>query len=123
MTDEKILLPDDTRFGRIHRKRQANKTVRVIRVPEWDTEEEECNLYAYPLTMNDVLALEKFSTPSEQNVMQIIRQCMDSKGDPYFSLLDKSSLMNEPADVVGNILIKLNGSASSFDQELKKNNE
>lgn len=112
---------DDTRFGRIHRRRQANRKVRVIRVPAWDTEEEECNLYAFPLTMNDVIALGKYQTNAEQNVMQIIRQCMDAQGEPYFSLLDKVSLLNEPADVIGDILIKLNGDSTAFDQELKKN--
>lgn len=120
---EAPLLPDDSRFGRIHSKRQANKTVRIIRVEAWDTDDEECNLYAYPLTMNDVIGLEAFGTASEQNIMQIIRQCMDGQGKPYFTLIDKPALLNEPADVIGDILIKLNGSTSSFDQELKKNNK
>jgi len=122
MTDEKILHPDDTPFGKIHIKRQTERKVRCIEVPEWGTEGKPLLLYAYPLTVNDVIALDgKYLSQAEQNVMQIIRQCMDSKGDQYFSLLDKSALLNEPSDIIGTVLVALNGETQTFTEVLKKN--
>ena len=115
---------DNTAFGRIHGSRQAARKVRVIEVPEWGKRGAPLLLYAYPLTINDVIELDgKYRTQTEQNVMQLIRQCMDSKGEPFFSLLDKPSLQNEPADIVGRVLTELNGESSSFTEELKKNKE
>lgn len=115
---------DNTEFGRIHGSRQAARKVRVIEVPEWGEPGAPLLLYAYPLTINDVIELDgKYRTQTEQNIMQLIRQCMDSKGDLYFSLLDKPALQNEPADIVGRVLTELNGESSSFTEELKKNKE
>lgn len=115
---------DNTEFGKIHGSRQAARKVRAIEVPEWGEPGKPLILYAYPLTINDVIELDgKYRTQTEQNVMQLIRQCMDSKGDPFFSLLDKPALQNEPADIVGRVLTELNGESSSFTEELKKNKE
>ncbi len=116
--------PDTTPFGKIHVKRQAKRKVRCIEVPEWGTKTKPLKLYAYPLTVNDVMALDgKYTSNTEQNVMQMIRQCMDAKGDPFFTLLDKSNLLNEPSDIIGRILVELNGETSTFSEELKKNKE
>lgn len=116
--------PDDTPFGKIHARNKAAQGARRIEMPEWGDESGPLVLYAYPLTVNDVLKLEgQYKSNSEQNVMQIIRQCVDEKGDPYFSLLDKPALLNEPADIIGKLLIPLNGETSTFLEEIKKNNE
>ncbi len=124
MTDQKIEGPDDTVFGKVHRHRQTQRTVRAIKVPEWDTDEKPWVMYAYPLTVNDVLALEgQYSTNTEQNIMQLIRQCMDGTGAPMFTLLDKAALQNEPSDIIGRILVALNGETSTFTEALKKNKE
>jgi len=124
MTDKKLLGPDDTVFGKIHTLRQANRLVRAVKVPEWDIDGKPFVMYAYPLTVNDVMALDgRYTTNTEQNVMQIIRQCMDGKGEPMFTLLDKAALQNEPSDIIGRILVALNGETSTFTEELKKNNK
>ena len=124
MTDEtKSVHPDETPFGKIHKRRQARRKVRCFEVPEWGTKSKPLKLYAYPLTVTDVIELDgKYQSQAEQNVMQIIRQCRDANGDLYFSLLDKISLQNEPSDIIGRILIALNGELDSFTEELKKNN-
>ena len=122
MTEDKILHPDDTPFGKVHAKRQAERKVRCIKVPEWGTTRKPLLLYAYPLTVNDVIALDgKYESLAEQNVMQIIRQCLDGSGSPYFSLLDKPALLNEPSELIGEVLIALNGAIKTFTQVLKKN--
>jgi hypothetical protein len=122
MAEKKPSHPDETAFGKRHKERQANRGVRVVTVPEWGTPKTPLKLYAYPLTINDVIHLDgKYASQAEQNIMQIIRQCMDAQGEPYFSLNDKAALMNEPADIIGKVLIALNGEASSFNKELKKN--
>ncbi len=119
---DKPLQPDESPFAAIHRKRQAARKVRSIKVPEWGTKRKPFILYAYPLTVNDVIALDgQYISNAEQNVMQLIRQCLDAKGDPYFTLRDKPALLNEPSDIIGRILIALNGETSSFTEELKKN--
>ncbi len=126
MTDTKNegLHPDTTAFGKIHVKRQAHKKCRCIEIPEWGTKTKPLKLYAYPLTVGALMELEgKYPTNTEQNVMQMIRQCLDSKGDQYFSLLDKTALMNEPSELIGRVCIMLNGEVASFDKELKKNKE
>lgn len=116
--------PDTTAFGKIHVRRQAKRKVRCIEVPEWGTPTKPLKLYAYPLTVADVVALDgRYGSNTEQNVMQMIRQCMDFKGDPFFSLLDKGNLMNEPSDIIGRILVELNGETSTFTEALKKNKE
>jgi hypothetical protein len=115
--------PDTTAFGKIHAKRQSNRKVRCIRVPEWGTKKNPLLLYAYPLTVNDVIALDgKYASQAEQNVMQIIRQCMTANGDPFFTLMDKPALLNEPSDIIGLILTALNGESDTFSEVLKKNN-
>lgn len=123
MTDNtNIVGPDDTPFGKIHVQRQARRKVRCIEVPEWGTKANPLRLYAYPLTTGEVMDLEgKYPTNTEQNVMQMIRQCLDSNGDPYFSLLDKTALMNEPSELIGRVCLGLNGELTSFTKELKKN--
>jgi len=119
-----ILHPDKTPFGKVHVKNQAERKVRCVSIPEWGTDGKPLKLYAYPLTTGEVMALEgKYPTNTEQNVMQMIRQCLDSKGDLYFSLLDKTNLMNEPSELIGRVVLMLNGELSTFDEELKKNNE
>lgn len=116
--------PDETPFGKIHVKRQAERKVRCIKVPEWGTKKKPLLLYAYPLTSAQVMRLEgKYKTNTEQNVMQVIDQCLDDKGEPYFSLLDKTALLNEPSEIIGQILIQLNGSIETFTKALKKNRE
>lgn len=115
--------PDETQFGKIHVRRQAHRKVRCIKVPEWGTKKKPLLLYAYPLTSDQVMRLEgKYKTNTEQNVMQVIDQCLDGKGEPYFSLLDKTALLNEPSELIGRILIELNGSIETFTEALKKNN-
>ena len=122
MSEEKPGHPDSTKFGQIHKRRQAEKKVRCIEVAEWGDKGKPLLLNAYPLTVNDVIALDNvYQSNAEQNVMQIIRQCLDSKGDAYFSLLDKPALLNEPSDLIGTILVQLNGESSTFSEELKKN--
>ena len=120
---QKIIGPDDTPFGQIHARNKAAQGARRIEVPEWGEDGKPLVLYAYPLTVRDVVELErKYGSISEQNVMQIIRQCLNEKGEPYFSVLDKVGLMNEPADIIGRLLIPLNGETSTFGAEIKKNN-
>lgn len=114
--------PDQTAFGIIHAKRQSQRKVRCIRVIEWGTKKNPLLLYAYPLTVNDVIALDgKYTSNAEQNVMQLIRQCMDGNGDPFFTLIDKPALLNEPSDIIGQVLIALNGETDTFTEVLKKN--
>ena len=122
MTTAEIKHPDETPFGKIHAKRQTKKKVRCIKVPEWGTKTKPLLLYAYPLTTGAVMELEgKYLTNTEQNVMQMIRQCMDASGDQYFSLLDKTALMNEPSELIGRVATALNGELTTFTEELKKN--
>ena len=124
MSDDNIQHPDDTVFGKIHTRRQAEKKVRAVKVPEWGTAKKPFVMYAYPLTVNDVIALDgRYKTNTEQNIMQIIRQCMNGKGDPMFTLLDKAALQNEPSDIIGRILVALNGETSTFTEVLKKNKQ
>lgn len=124
MSEDQPVHPDQTTFGKIHVRRQAEKKVRVIKVPEWGTKKKPLLLYAYPLTVNDVISLDNvYQSNAEQNVMQIIRQCLDGKGDHYFTLVDKPALLNEPSDIIGRILIALNGENSTFTEELKKNKQ
>jgi len=119
---DKPVHADDTPFAAIHRKRQAARKVRSFKIPEWGTARKPLILYAYPLTVNDVIHLDgQYTSNAEQNVMQIIRQCLDAKGDPYFTLRDKPALLNEPSDIIGRILVALNGETSAFTEELKKN--
>lgn len=121
--ENNIVHPDETPFGKIHKRRQAQLKVRCFEVPEWGTKNKPLKLYAYPLTVADVIELDgKYRSQAEQNVMQIIRQCRDANGELYFSLLDKISLQNEPSEIIGRILIALNGELDSFTEELKKNN-
>lgn len=123
MTDTQIMHPDETTFGKVHVKRQAKRKVRCIKVPEWGTKTKPLLLYAYPLTTGQVMELEgKYPTNTEQNVMQMIMQCLDDTGQHYFSLLDKTALMNEPSEIIGRVCIGLNGELASFEKELKKNN-
>lgn len=114
-----------SRFSRIHAKFQAERKVRAIEVPEWPDPDtgEPTVLYAYPLTVSQIVDLEtkQAATQAEKNAYQIIAQCMQSDGKPFFSVADKVDLMNQPADLVGRIMIALNGELSSFDTELKKN--
>jgi len=122
MTERKA--GEQSEFTKAHERRQAKRKVRKITVPEFGTAKKPLALYAYPLTMNDAIELDgRYATIGERNIMQIIRQCMDAKGDQYFTVHDKSALMNSPSDVIGKILIELNGESSSFAQELKKNND
>ncbi len=124
MTDTEIMLPDETSFGKVHIKRQALRKVRCIKIPEWGTKKKPLCLYAYPLTTGQVMQLEgKYPTNTEQNVMQMIMQCMDSSGEPYFSLLDKTALLNEPSELIGRVCLMLNGELASFEEALKKNNQ
>lgn len=122
MVDEKPVHPDETPFGKIHIKRQAVRKVRCIKVPEWGTKRKPLLLYAYPLTTGELMALEgQYRTNTEQNVMQMIRQCMDASGDQYFSIQDKVALLNEPSELIGRVCVALNGEITSFSEELKKN--
>lgn len=125
MTDQKTIVgPDDTPFGKVHGKRQTERKVRCISVPEWGEDEKPLLLYAYPLTVAQVMLLEgKYQNITEQNIMQIIVQCLDATGENYFSLLDKPALQNEPSELIGDILVQLNGTLSSFTEELKKNRD
>ena len=125
MSEEQNKTADNSRFEAIHARRQADRRVRVIKMPEWGTAKKPLLLYAYPLTINDVIALDgrQYVSQAEANVMQIIRQCMDAKGDEYFTLRDKIALMNEPADVIGRLLVELNGETTTFTEVLKKNNK
>lgn len=124
MNEPKPVSPDQTPFGKGHVIRQAERHVRCIEIPEWGTKEKPLKLYAYPLTMGEVMALEgQYSTNTEQNLMQMIRQCLDDKGDRYFSLEDKTSLLNEPSELIGRVCMMLNGELSSFTDELKKNKQ
>lgn len=124
MTNTEIIHPDETPFGKVHIKRQAVRKVRCIEVPEWGTAKKPLRLYAYPLTTGQVMDLEgKYPTNTEQNVMQMIMQCMDSTGQHYFSLLDKTALMNEPSEIIGRVCLMLNGDLDSFEEALKKNNQ
>ena len=115
----------DDEFEQGHRERQANRKVRVIKVPHFGKKRQPLTLYAYPLTINDVIHLDtrQFASQAEQNIMQLIRQCMDAKCDPYWTLRNKTSLMNEPADISGEILVALNGATSTFTEVLKKNKQ
>ena len=124
MVDQTTVNPaDDTPFGKIHCKRQTERKVRRISIPEWGTEKKPLELYAYPLTTGQVMALEgQYPTNTEQNVMQMIMQCMDANGQQYFTLLDKAALMNEPSEIIGRVCVELNGEVGTFDRELKKNN-
>ena len=122
MTENTATHPDHTAFGKIHTKRQTERKVRCVSVPEWGTKKKPLKLYAYPLTTGEVMSLEgKYVTNTEQNVMQMIMQCMDSSGELYFSLLDKTALMNEPSELIGRICVELNGDLTTFTEELKKN--
>ncbi len=122
MTNENIVHPDDTPFGKVHVRNQAKRKVRCVKIPEWGTKRNPLYLYAYPLTTGEVMELEgKYPTNTEQNVMQMIRQCMVGNGDHYFSLQDKGHLMNEPSELIGRVCLMLNGELSSFTEELKKN--
>jgi len=124
MTDPEIMHPDETPFGKEHVRRMALKKARCIKVPYFGTEKKPLLLFAYPLTTGQVMELEgKYPTNTEQNVMQMIMQCRDSSGELYFSLIDKTALMNEPSEIIGKICVELNGDVESFEQELKKNNE
>lgn len=116
----------ETRFGQRHKLAQAHRKVRKITIPEWpDADGNPLVLYAYPLTVNEVIELETrdAATQAERNVYQIIKQCLDENGEQYFTVADKPALLNTSADVIGMLMIKLNGELSSFDQELKKNKE
>lgn len=122
MTEDTTEATDESPFTAIHERRQAERKVRIVKVPEWGTKKEPLLLYAYPLTINDVLALDgKYETQTETNIMQIIRQCMNGKGEPYFTLRNKVELLNEPADIIGRILVQLNGTTATFTEVLKKN--
>lgn len=124
MTDEKTEADDESPFTAIHERRQAERKVRICKVPEWGTKKKPLILYAYPLTINNVLALDgKYDSQTETNIMQIILQCMNGQGEPYFTLRNKVELLNEPADVIGRLLIQLNGTTSTFTEVLKKNND
>ena len=121
MTDN-ILRPDDTPFGKIHTKMQAKRKVRCIKIPEWGTKKNPLLLFAYPLTTGQVMELDsKYDTNTEQNVMQMIMQCMDASGSQYFSLLDKTALLNQPSELIGRVVVALNGGLTTFTEELKKN--
>ncbi len=124
MSEAQTVGPDETPFGKVHVRRQAKRHVRCIEIPEWGTKSKPLKLYAYPLTTGEVMDLEGvYKTNTEQNVMQMIRQCLDEKGDRYFSLLDKTSLLNEPSELIGRVCMMLNGELSSFTEELKKNKQ
>ena len=119
-----IVHPDDTPFGKVHAKRQTVRKVRCIKIPEWgESKKKPLRLFAYPLTTGQVMELEgKYPTNTEQNVMQMIMQCMTETGEMYFSLLDKTALLNEPSELIGRVLLGLNGEMTTFTEELKKNN-
>ncbi len=122
MTNDTANHPDNTAFGKIHAKCQAERKIRCVSVPEWGTKKKPLKLYAYPLTTGQVMSLEgKYPTNTEQNVMQMIMQCMDASGEQYFSMLDKTALMNEPSELIGKVCVQLNGDLTTFTEELKKN--
>ena len=116
----------ETRFSKIHKTAQANRKCKTITVASWPDENGDPTvLYAYPLTVNEIIELETMeaATQAERNVYQIIKQAKDDTGAPFFTIADKSALLNTPADVIGAIMLALNAELSSFDEELKKNNE
>lgn len=116
----------ETRFSKVHAYAQATKKrVRVIPIPYWDMPDEPCVFYAYQLTVQEIALLDAREAASqlERNVYQIIHQCLDKDGKQYFSIADKGHIMNTPADVIGELMIALNGELSSFDKELKKNKD
>lgn len=115
----------ETRFSTLHATAQSRRRVRLIEQDYWTKDGEPVQLFAYPLTVNDVIELDSkdCGTQAERNIEQIIYQCLDEHGEKYFTLLDKTDLLNTPAEVIGAIMIQLNGALSSFDQELKKNKE
>ena len=114
----------ETRFGARHKLAQANRKAIRIEVSHWpDDEGNPLVLFAYPLTVNEIIELESRDAGSqaERNVHQIIKQCRDEQGEPYFTIADKTALLNTPADVIGAIMLALNAEVSAFDEELKKN--
>ena len=79
------------------KKHFAEQDVRVIKVPEWGTEDEPLTIYSKPLTLAETSKLYKMSREDDLTMMAyvLIFKALNSDGDKLFSLEDKVSLLNK----------------------------
>lgn len=79
------------------KKHFAEQDVRVIKVPEWGTEDEPLTIYSKPLTLAETSKLYKMSREDDLTMMAyvLIYKALNSDGDKLFSVEDKVSLLNK----------------------------
>lgn len=79
------------------KKHFAEQDVKVIKVPEWGTEDEPLTIYSKPLTLAETSKLYRMSKEDDLTMMAyvLIYKALNSDGDKLFSLEDKVSLLNK----------------------------
>lgn len=79
------------------KKHFAEQDVKVIKVPEWGTDDEPLTIYSKPLTLAETSKLYKMSKEDDLTMMAyvLIFKALDSDGEKLFTLEDKVSLLNK----------------------------
>jgi|TARA_R100000030_G_scaffold74032_3_gene57277 hypothetical protein len=74
-----------------------DQDVKVIKVPEWGSEDEPLKIYAKPLTLSETSKLYRMSKNDDLTMMAyvLIYKALDENGDKLFSLEDKNPLLNK----------------------------
>ena len=75
----------------------AEQDVKVIKVPEWGTDDDPLTIYSKPLTLAETSKLYKMSKEDDLTMMAyvLIFKALDSDGEKLFTLEDKVSLLNK----------------------------
>ncbi len=77
------------------KKHFAEQDVKVIKVPEWGSDDEPLMIYSKPLTLAETSKLYKMSREDDLTMMAyvLIYKALDSNGDKLF-IEDKQALLN-----------------------------
>lgn len=104
------------------KKHFAEQDVKVIKVPEWGTEDEPLTIYSKPLTLAETSKLYKMSREDDLTMMAyvLIYKALDSNGDKLFTLEDKHALLNNvDREVLVDVAQKIMGQEPI--EDVKKN--
>jgi hypothetical protein len=104
------------------KKHFAEQDVKVIKVPEWGSDDEPLMIYSKPLTLAETSKLYKMSREDDLTMMAyvLIYKALDSNGDKLFSLEDKQALLNSvDREVLMRVAQEITGQEPI--EEVKKN--
>jgi hypothetical protein len=74
----------------------AEQDVKVIKVPEWGSEDKPLKIYTKPLTLGETSKLYKMSKEDNLTMMAyvLIYKALDENGEKIFNIGDKNDLLN-----------------------------